>query len=149
MYLSLQMHGASSPDIINTTCSSLSYGGYPGYDYCVSVLSSGSAGRDTRDLAIAATNATAHNITSTVKLIEGLLSDLAECKLSYGGRMGKTVASAVGDLVVGRALLVPSTNKRGGSSIRLIQRFILLGTFQFLHRIILFYFHRKDQGHTV
>ncbi|KAE8775591.1 hypothetical protein D1007_51856 [Hordeum vulgare] len=97
--------GASSPDIINTTCSSLSYSGYPGYDYCVSVLSSGSAARDTRDLAIAATNATAHNITSTVKLIEGLLSDLAECKLSYGGRMGKTVASALGDLVVGRALL--------------------------------------------
>ncbi|CAM0871163.1 unnamed protein product [Alopecurus aequalis] len=99
-----RLAAASPADIINATCSSLSYAGYPGNDYCVSVLSSGPAARSTRDLAIVATNAIAQNVTSTVNLIEGLLSDLTECKLSYGDRMGKTVDSALGDLVVGRDL---------------------------------------------
>ncbi|KAF7080234.1 hypothetical protein CFC21_084339 [Triticum aestivum] len=93
--------------IINATCSTLLYDKYPGYDYCFSVLSSdpvaAASARDTRDLAIVATNATARNITSTVKLIQGLLSDLAECKLSYGDRMGKTMDSALSDLIAGRS----------------------------------------------
>ncbi|XP_044972821.1 uncharacterized protein LOC123440310 [Hordeum vulgare subsp. vulgare] len=111
---------ASQPAaIINATCSNLVYDKYPGYDYCFSVLSSDPAAaasaRDTRDLAIVATNATARNITSTVKLIQGLLSDLAECKLSYGGRMGKTVDSALGDLIAGRSP-VGAANKLADAS---------------------------------
>ncbi|KAM0931670.1 hypothetical protein ACQ4PT_000175 [Festuca glaucescens] len=97
--------GASPAAIINATCSSLSYSTYPGYDYCVSVLSSGpssATARDTRDLAIVATDAITRNITSMVDLIQGLLSDVSECKVSYGGRMAKTVDSALGDLIAGR-----------------------------------------------
>jgi pectinesterase inhibitor-like protein len=99
--------GAPSPAaIINATCSSLLYNKYPGYDYCHGVLSSdasaAASARSTRDLAIIAANATAHNITSTVKLIQALLSDLAECKVSYS-RMGSTLDSALGDLIAGHA----------------------------------------------
>jgi pectinesterase inhibitor-like protein len=97
--------GASPAAIINATCSSLSYSTYPGYDYCVSVLSSGpssATARDTRDLAIVATNAITRNITSMVELIQGLLSDVSECKISYGSRMAKAVDSALGDLIAGR-----------------------------------------------
>uniref|UniRef100_A0ACD5TSK2 Uncharacterized protein n=1 Tax=Avena sativa TaxID=4498 RepID=A0ACD5TSK2_AVESA len=112
---------SGSPDppaaIINATCSSLSYGGYPGYSYCVDVLSPGlaSGARDTRDLAIVATNAIIRNITSTASLIDGLVSDAAQCKVSYGDRMGKTVASAIGDLVTGRALAGAASKLDGAS----------------------------------
>ncbi|XBI78148.1 hypothetical protein VPH35_087889 [Triticum aestivum] len=105
--------------VINATCSTLLYDKYPGHNYCFVVLSSdpvaAAAARDTRDLAIVATNATARSITSTVKLIQGLLSDLAECKLSYGDRMGKRVDSALGDLIAGRSL-VGAANKLADAS---------------------------------
>lgn len=109
---------ASPAAIMNATCSSLLYNMYPGYDYCLGVLSSdpsaAASARNTRDLAIIAANATAHNITSTVKLIEGLLSDLTECKVSYS-RMGSTVDSALGDLVAGHAP-AGAANKLGDAS---------------------------------
>ncbi|CAM0871206.1 unnamed protein product [Alopecurus aequalis] len=92
--------------IINATCSSLSYNLYRGYNYCVGVLSSdpsaAASARNTRDLAIIAANAISHNITSTVRLIQGLLSDLDYCKVSYN-RMGSTVENALGDLIAGQA----------------------------------------------
>ncbi|XP_073363324.1 uncharacterized protein [Aegilops tauschii subsp. strangulata] len=111
---------ASPAAIMNATCSSLLYNMYPGYDYCVGVLSSddpaaAAAARSTRDLAIIAANATAHNITSTVKLIQGLLSDLAECKVSYG-RMGSAVDGALGDLVAGHDAPAGAAGKLGGAS---------------------------------
>jgi hypothetical protein len=112
--------GAPSPAaIINATCSSLLYNKYPGYDYCHGVLSADSSAaasaRNTRDLAIIAANATAHNITSTVKLIQGLLSDLAECKVSYS-RMGSTVDSALSDLIAGHATAGAANKLRDASN---------------------------------
>ncbi|XBI93105.1 hypothetical protein VPH35_030028 [Triticum aestivum] len=111
---------ASPAAIMNSTCSSLLYNMYPGYDYCVGVLSSSdptaaAAARNTRDLAIIAANATAHNITSTVKLIGGLLSDLTECKVSYG-RMGSTVDGALGDLIAGHDAPAGAASKLGDAS---------------------------------
>ncbi|KAM3368351.1 hypothetical protein ACQJBY_016721 [Aegilops geniculata] len=111
---------ASPAAIMNSTCSSLLYNMYPGYDYCVAVLSSddpaaAAAARSTRDLAIIAANATAHNITSTVKLIGGLLSDLAECKVSYG-RMGSAVDGALGDLVAGHDAPAGAASKLGDAA---------------------------------
>jgi pectinesterase inhibitor-like protein len=112
--------GAPSPAaFINATCSSLLYSKYPGDDYCHGVLSSdpsaAASARNTRDLAIIAANATAHNITSTVKLIQGLLSDLAECKVSYS-RMGSTVDSALSDLIAGHATAGAANKLRDASN---------------------------------
>lgn len=58
-------------------------------------------------------------------------------------------ATIISDLLFGFFFTVPSTNKRGGSSIRLIQLFILLGTFHFLHRIILFLSQERSRAYSL
>ncbi|KQK24133.1 hypothetical protein BRADI_1g78335v3 [Brachypodium distachyon] len=83
---------AGADSIMNATCSSL--GAYPGYSYCVNVLSSdpssGNA-KDARDLAIIAANATSHNITQTAHTIDELLVYLQRCSADYSHYMGDLV----------------------------------------------------------